>query len=547
MLKEILSSNKIQVPFPHLEKYASFLLENLDRVVDLNLELLKISDLPLWKHLSHMSEKELLEMTQDSQVKFLNDLKNGDALKNSMEDLLAFKEGENPLITTSQVEAEDFVVAYSIRAQAFHHFLLEYTSDPKEILGVVTELEKFNALIQTEGFRVFIEIKEEQLKKKNDDLTKAFEALQKEKKLSESILDTSFDAIVAFDTNLRYTAWNTMMEELSGISRTEGIGKTLTEVFPNQNTEANLEPFKRVLKGEKVYLPPTPYGHMEGYYEGYLAPLLSPSGKITGAISVVRDISELKKKEVELNLAHAELEKRVIERTRELSVANKELQRINTELEDFAYTVSHDLKAPLRAINTIANFLKEDFGSKLGGDGISQLELLTNRVKRMGSLIEGILHYAKAGRDEHVKDDVNLNHVLPEIIENVGPDKKVKLIINDHLPIVKFPRVPLIQVLQNLVVNAIKYNDKDQCIVEIGGERKNGANLVWVKDNGPGVDEKYHQKIFRPFQTLAPRDQIESTGIGLAVVKKVVEMEGGQVWLESQPGKGCTFYISIPD
>jgi len=224
----------------------------------------------------------------------------------------------------------------------------------------------------------------------------------------------------------------------------------------------------------------------------------------------------------------------------------RELRRSNKELQDFAYVTAHDLKAPLRGIGTLTDWITVDYAEKFDEEGQEQLHLLKGRVSRMSELIDGILHYSEIGRTAKCLERVDLSALLPEIISQVAPPENIEITVDDHLPTVVFERIRLIQVFQNLVSNAIKYMDKPQGRVRIGCRTDAESWTFHVADNGPGIQEKYFEKIFQMFQTLTRRDEVESTGIGLSVVKKIIELHGGVIWVESKVGEGTTFFFTLP-
>lgn len=251
----------------------------------------------------------------------------------------------------------------------------------------------------------------------------------------------------------------------------------------------------------------------------------------------------------------------------------KQVESANQELADFAHVVSHDLKAPLRAIDSLAKWLAADYRDKFDDEGRSQLDLLLGRVKRMHDLIDGILQYSRAGRIREEVIEVDLAELVPAVIDLLAPPAHIRVAVETPLPKVVIERTRIAQVFQNLLSNAIKYMDKPQGLVRVGcteekgkgemanengkgemanggkGETANGAGGFWkfyVSDNGPGIEEKDRQRVFQLFETLKPRDRADSTGVGLAVVKKAVEMYGGRVWIESQVGEGSSFYFTLP-
>jgi light-regulated signal transduction histidine kinase (bacteriophytochrome) len=251
----------------------------------------------------------------------------------------------------------------------------------------------------------------------------------------------------------------------------------------------------------------------------------------------------------ELNDANAQLETHigvVTQKTAELEAARRELEGANTELREFAYVVSHDLKAPLRAISSLASWIAADYRDVLDDVGREQLDLMLGRVRRMQALIDGILQYSRLGRVREEVETVNLDDLLAQIIDSLAPPDHIRVTVQPGLPTVTAERTRLQQVFQNLVSNAIKYMDKPQGDIEVTcQERADGWEFA-VRDTGPGIDSRYYAKIFQIFQTLSPRDQVESTGVGLALVKKIVEMHGGHIWVESTVGSGSTFRFTMP-
>lgn len=223
-----------------------------------------------------------------------------------------------------------------------------------------------------------------------------------------------------------------------------------------------------------------------------------------------------------------------------------ELRSANEELKNFAYVVSHDLKAPLRAIGSLAEWIAVDYADKFDEQGREHLRLLVGRVCRMNALIDGILQYSRVGRTDEHSSDVELAALLQEVIDLLAPPPHIRIEIDTPLPIVRIDRTRMQQVFQNLISNAIKYNDKPQGQVHIGCCAEEGCWQFYVRDNGPGIEQRYFERIFQLFQTLMPRDRFESTGVGLALVKKIVELHGGSVWMESQVGAGSTFYFTLP-
>jgi PAS domain S-box-containing protein len=259
-----------------------------------------------------------------------------------------------------------------------------------------------------------------------------------------------------------------------------------------------------------------------------IVPFAGPDGKPRRHIAIRADITERKRAE---------------ERQAELLQA---LQEINEELKQFAYVVSHDLKAPLRAISSLAGWLAEDYADKIGPEGREQFGLLLDRVKRMDGLVDGILRYSRIGREQEEAVEIDVNGLVADVVALLAPPPEIRIVVETPLPTVRGERTRLTQVFENLVSNAVKYMGRPQGEVFIGCEELPGGWKFWVRDTGPGIETKYFEKIFQIFQTLQRRDDVESTGIGLAVVKKNIEVSGGEVWVESTVGEGSTFFFRLP-
>jgi len=285
-----------------------------------------------------------------------------------------------------------------------------------------------------------------------------------------------------------------------------------------------------------------PHGH-------YCVPILS-GGKVLGVINTYVEEGHLRsRREEDFLLAAAAVLAGIIERKlaeQKQAELLQKLSEINQELKDFAYVVSHDLKAPLRAIKNLADWLAADYQDKLDAQGKENLQLLGSRVDRMQDLIDGVLQYSRVGRTEQGTKSVNLGQIVPEIIDNLSAPEHISIQIESDLPTVEADTTRITQVFQDLLCNAIKYMDKPQGDIIVGCVEEDGFWKFSVCDNGPGIEEKHFDRIFKLFQTLAPRCGRESTGVGLTITKKIVELCGGKIWVESEVGKGSTFFFTLP-
>jgi signal transduction histidine kinase len=280
---------------------------------------------------------------------------------------------------------------------------------------------------------------------------------------------------------------------------------------------------------------------------------LKPSVMLEWSETLAKDtprsfIEELQQQNQVLMQTLEKLEEKEKETQRQLEETlrlNNELEHANQELRDFAYVVSHDLKAPLRGISSLAGWIAEDYKDKLDSEGKNMLDLILGRILRMNNLIDGILQYSRVGRVKEEKTLVDLNATVSNIISMLNIENNINVVIEQQLPQIISEETRINQVFQNLICNAVKYMDKPNGEIKIGCSEQREFWEFYIADNGPGIEEKYFEKIFKIFQTLNARDRVEGTGIGLTIVKKIIELYGGRIWLESTLGDGATFYFTL--
>ena len=251
------------------------------------------------------------------------------------------------------------------------------------------------------------------------------------------------------------------------------------------------------------------------------------------------EMAERGRAEDALRLLNDELEQRVSQRTADIEAVNK-------ELKEFAHVVSHDLKAPLRGICQLAQWLRQDYAETLDQKGVEQFELLTNQAKRMEQLIDGVLRYSRAVHGSEREETVNMNALTAQVIEMLMPPPSISIRVTNELPAISGDPVRVAQVFQNLLSNAVKFMNKPEGKISIGCADSGAMWTFFVEDNGQGIEPQHYERIFRIFQTMTPSQSTESTGIGLAVVKKIVELYGGRVWVESAFGEGSRFSFTWP-
>ncbi len=222
------------------------------------------------------------------------------------------------------------------------------------------------------------------------------------------------------------------------------------------------------------------------------------------------------------------------------------ISALEKELNEFAYVVSHDLRAPLRAVSQLAGWIAEDQREALDDDGKEMIDLMLGRLERMDGLLEGILQFSRIGRIREALADIDTLALVEQIVREANVPDNIDVMVGRNLPIIRGERGRIEQIFKHLIDNALKFMDKPEGKVLVDGEDAGDHWRFRVSDNGPGIDPAYHEKVFQLFQTLAPRDEFESSGMGLTLVKKIVEVSGGKVDLESEMGKGSAFIITLP-
>lgn len=377
---------------------------------------------------------------------------------------------------------------------------------------------------------------------------RAEKSLRESEQRLASILQGSPIPTFIIDRSHRVIHWNRAMERLSGIPAGEILGTTehwrafypserpcladllvdeavehLARWYPEGCSKSDLV--------DEAYEAAAFFSDRQGHrlWLQFTAALIRDSqGRIVGATETLQDMTDRKRTE--------QKQMELLER----------LAAINRELRDFAYVVSHDLKAPLRAIKNLSDWLAADYQDQLDAQGKETLQLLGNRVDRMHDLIDGVLQYSRVGRAEGAPAPLALDRLLPELVADLDVPAHISIHIETDLPTVAADATRIRQVFQNLLSNAIKYLDKPQGRIAIACGADGAFWRFSVSDNGPGIERKHFERIFQLFQTLAPRDDRESTGVGLTIAKKIVEMYGGRIWVESEVGQGSIFFFTLP-
>jgi PAS domain S-box-containing protein len=376
------------------------------------------------------------------------------------------------------------------------------------------------------------------LSSKNIVISKVMESKIALEKSNESLRKLSLVAsktenAVIIATSEGVIEWvNDGFSRSTGFHAVDSVGKKPEDVLHHlENSEMEFSKLQQSLKSNQSYSGELEFAHQSGnsiWMQVELTPVLDENGILERVVYVCSDITERKKSEEQLAEYYRYLEK-----------ANKELDK-------FAYVVSHDLKAPLRAISNLSTWIEEDIDQLLKDDTREHFTMLKGRVNRMESLINGILDYSRADRVKSPITEVNAAEVIAEVSELILEGKECKLVVDSNLPLLHTERLKFQQVVSNLVSNAFKHNDKALAELQIAHREQEKFHVFSFTDNGPGIESQYHEKIFVIFQTLKARDTFESTGVGLAIVKKIVDEIGGRIEIESHPGVFSRFTVFWP-
>lgn len=358
-----------------------------------------------------------------------------------------------------------------------------------------------------------------------------------------AIVESSDDAIVSKDLNGVITSWNMGAQRLFGYSAEEAIGKSVLMLIPDDHKDEEPMILSRIRRGESVDHYETVRRRKDGTLVDIsltVSPIRDSRGEVIGASKVARNITEQKRAEAAVRAMNAELEGRVAERTAELQAAVK-------QLEGFCYSVSHDFRAPLRAINASAMMLQQDFAQELPEEAKQILSRQTANATRMGHLIDALLQFSRVGRVELKKEQFDLSALALEVVGELKKERDcqgVDINVQSGLKSEGDPNLVKL-VLHNLLGNACKFRRAGEPqSVELGRD----DDGFYVTDNGVGFEPSYVENLFQPFHRLHSEAEFPGTGIGLANVKRVVERHGGRVWAESAgPGKGATFRFTLPD
>jgi PAS domain S-box-containing protein len=376
------------------------------------------------------------------------------------------------------------------------------------------------------------------------DITERMLVLEKIKHLA-AIVHSSIDAIIGKDLTGKITSWNKGAENIFGYSEDEMVGHSIMQLIPEDHQNEETQILDRIKQGNRVQDFETVRLAKSGqliHVSITVSPIRDTLGKIVGASKVVRDITDRIKADEEIRKLNETLENRVIERTGQLNAANK-------ELEAFSYSVSHDLRAPLRAINGYTKILTEDYENLLDEEGKRICDIISSSATQMGLLIDNLLSFSRIGRSSLHPEMLDMKSIVDSVIEeNVDINDKERIRFTISTLHQSFGDVNLFHVVwNNLVSNAIKYSSKE-VVSKISIDSNQNGNMITycISDNGAGFDMQYVHKLFGVFQRLHSESEFPGTGVGLAIVERIISRHGGRVWAEAEVGKGARFYFSLP-
>jgi PAS domain S-box-containing protein len=331
--------------------------------------------------------------------------------------------------------------------------------------------------------------------------------------------------LLFLDTELRIVFANDVFLESSGWSKRQAAGLHISDVVGMDRFIERQQYYDRALAGETVSYDSTgAAGNEGGFFHFSYRPSFDESGQVRGIFSMATDISERRKIQLELE------------------AKQEELLRSNKDLEQFAYVASHDLKAPLRAIELLVQWIVEGLAGYDVNSVQENLALLGKRTTRLNRLLDDLLAYSRAGRKVGANRMTDTHALVLDIVQMLNPPATTAVSIDGQLPKYRTHQAPLEQVLRNLISNAIKHHPGPEGRIVVSCKEEGDRYVYAIEDDGEGIPQQYAERVFEMFQTLKPRDQVEGSGMGLAIVNRIVQWQGGRVWFEAPPsGKGTVF------
>ena len=390
----------------------------------------------------------------------------------------------------------------------------------------------------TENLRKIIARKDElenEIKKRN----KAEELLRKSEERFRSTLDNMLEGAQIIGKDWRYLYLNDAAEKHGRCSKKELLGNKYMDMWRGAEKTKLFRLMKRCMEKKESYYFENEFIYLDGK-KGWFDISIQPVAE--GIFILSMDITKRKQAEEKIKRLYKDLERRVALRTSQLETSNK-------ELEAFAYSISHDLRTPLRAIHGYSTILVSDYGDKLGKEANEYLQRNLKNVNKMEQLIEDLLEFSRASRRDINKTKIDIKDLILDVYKDLMRENEKKDVMLELKEIIDFSadKIMIQQVFSNFISNALKFSKKtENALIEIGASKNKNEIIYYIKDNGVGFDEAYKDKLFGVFQRLHSVNDFEGTGIGLAIVYRIISKHGGKVWAESEVNKGATFYFSVP-
>ncbi|MGB8227174.1 MAG: PAS domain S-box protein [Sedimentisphaerales bacterium] len=404
----------------------------------------------------------------------------------------------------------------------------------------ITTAKGINKWVRISGAPVFENNKIIKVRGSFQDITerkKAKEVLRESEQKFRSLFDIANDGMLVADAeSRRFYMANRKICQMLGYTVEEIKSLAVTDIHPRESLPYVTDQFEKQRLKEIEIAPNMPVKRKDGsiFYADISSIPIMLEGK-PYLLGNFRDVTERGRAEASLKSAYEELEATV-----------EKLTCANRELHDLTYITAHDLKTPISGIEKLAEWILTEYGDKFDKNVREQMNMLLARTERMYNIIDSLLQYSRIGRIKRKPAHVNLNQLVSEAIDTIAPPKNIVITIENELPVIECEETDISQVFKNLINNAVKYIDKPQGRVKISCVSEDDFWKFSIADNGPGIEEKYFEKIFQIFQTLQPKDKFEGTGAGLTIAKKIIELYGGQIWVESEPSRGSTFFFTLP-
>ncbi len=433
------------------------------------------------------------------------------------------------------------ILATLLSAAAAAYFFLDPPGMGVEKPGDMLSLAVFSAT--GIGIAVLAEVVDRARRRSADKLGKSYA-------YARSLIETGLDPLLVISREGKITDVNHATEEATGVARARLIGRDFSGYFTDP--EKAREGYRQAFDQGQLNDYPLALRHVSGKVMDVLyhaRVYRDETGAVAGVFAAARDITERKRVEQELSVYRQHLEELVAARTAEIQTSNKSLASANQELETFAYSVSHDLRTPLRAVDGFSRILLEEYAPQLDAEGRRIIGVIRDGTKRMARMIDDILAFSGAGRMEISLHAIDMGELVRAALKDLGPamaGRDVRVEIKPLPP--AHGDAPMFRLLwTNLLDNALKFTrPKLKGVIEVGAQAGKGEMVYYVKDNGVGFDMRYVDKLFGVFQRLHGQSEFPGTGIGLAIVKRIVARHGGRVWAKGKVGEGATVYFALP-